>query len=513
VLQVLAHTVRRSQTSPVGRLWKSGLTQIAVLAVLLALAVASERRGNPRYPWIDLATGCALIVAAVWTTSNRPLPGLLLLASASSWFVVTAGLAGSWTDELLYVHRALVVQALLVSSGRLSVVRVAAIGVAYVGAIDLGRARSTRWLAATALAAVAVLALDTVRRRSSWRFAAAAATSVVLWWSVPGFFFSLNLLHHPSGDIVYGIGLTLSALTVALAGTSVLRPADIGSADIVRDGGRADVRIAFRAPGRTEFEDVDGRPFAAADGEHVARMELGGDLGEALVALPTAVDPASAAADLSDGLRLLAANRRALQVLRTQAGEVAASEQRIRQADERAAEQVGLELNRLVVSRIDNALDLLGDDEPDSRTALLEVLAEVRALATGLAPVALDSGLRAALVSLAAEQPVPVDAEVADVRLSQPAARALYFAAAECLTNAIRHASASRLELSLVAENGRAELTISDNGRGGATLVPEGGLAGLASRLAALGGHIEIRATGEGGTAITVHLPLDDPIS
>lgn len=161
--------------------------------------------------------------------------------------------------------------------------------------------------------------------------------------------------------------------------------------------------------------------------------------------MPTAVDPARAAADLSDGLRLLAANRRALQVLRTQASEVAASEQRIRQADERAAAQVGIELDRLVVRRIDDAPDLL-DDEPDSRTALLEVLAEVRALATGLAPVALDGGLRPALVSLAAEQPVPVDAEVADVRLSQPSARALYFAAADCLTNATRHASAHGAE-------------------------------------------------------------------
>ena len=512
-MQVLAHTVRRSQTSPVGRLWKSRLTQIVVLAVLLALAVAAERQGHSQHPSIDLATGCALIVTAVWTARTRPLPGLLLAAAAASWFVATAELAGSWIDELVYVHRALVVHALLVSVGRLSVIRVAAIGVAYVGAIDLGRARSTRWLAATALAAVAVLALDTVRRHSSWRFAAASTTSVVVWWSVPGFFFPHSLLHHPSGDIVYGIGLSLSALTVALADTSVLRPADIGSADIVSDGGRADVRIAFRAPGCNEFEDVDGRPFAAGEGEQVARIDLGGDLGEALVTLPNAVDPARATADLSDGLRLLAANRRALQVLRTQAGEVAASEQRIRQADERAAKQVGLELNRLVVSRIDNALDLLDDDEPDSRTALLEVLAEVRALATGLAPVALDSGLRAALVTLAAEQPVPVDAEVADVQLCGPSARALYFAAAECLTNAIRHASASLLGLSLVAESGSAVLTISDNGVGGAALVPEGGLAGLASRLAALGGHIQIRAREEGGTAITVHLPLDDPIS
>ena len=163
-----------------------------------------------------------------------------------------------------------------------------------------------------------------------------------------------------------------------------------------------------------------------------------------------------------------------------------------------------------MVRRIDQALDLLGDGEPDNRAALLDVLAEVRALAGGLVPPALDRGLRAALVALAAEQPVPVDVDVVDVWLSPEAARTLYFAAAECLTNAARHASASRLELSLAVVRSNAELTVGDNGRGGAAPVPGGGLAGLSSRLAALGGQIEIRANGEGGTVITASLPLDE---
>ena len=481
----------------------------ALLGVFLVLAILAERRGNLEHPWIDLLTGCALIAAGVWTFRDRRVTGLLLLAAALSWFLVTADLAGGWSDELVYAHRGLLVGSLLAACG-LSVPVVVAVAVACGAAFDYERANSTGWLAATGLTALAAVGLEARRGHLSRRYAAAAAASIGLWSIVPGVLAPHELLYARSRLIVYSIGVVLGALTVALARTRVLQPAAIGSADIIRDGGPVDVLVAFREPGHPHFEDVDGRRFVAAAGRNVARAELGDDLGEALVSLPTAVDPARATADLSTGLRLLAANRRALQVVRTQAGEVAASERRIREADDHAAAQVGLELDRLVVRRIDQALDLLGDGEPDNRAALLDVLAEVRALAGGLVPPALDRGLRAALVALAAEQPVPVDVDVVDVWLSPEAARTLYFAAAECLTNAARHASASRLELSLAVVRSNAELTVGDNGRGGAAPVPGGGLAGLSSRLAALGGQIEIRANGEGGTVITASLPLDE---
>ena len=49
---------------------------------------------------------------------------------------------------------------------------------------------------------------------------------------------------------------------------------------------------------------------------------------------------------------------------------------------------------------------------------------------------------------------------------------------------------------------------MTDDGCGGARVVPGGGLAGLATRLESLGGGLVLRAGGEGGTEITVHLPL-----
>jgi signal transduction histidine kinase len=103
---------------------------------------------------------------------------------------------------------------------------------------------------------------------------------------------------------------------------------------------------------------------------------------------------------------------------------------------------------------------------------------------------------------------MPVGARLFDVRVDSHVARALYFAAAECLTNAIRHASASQLQMTLQERDADAELTVTDNGCGGARLAPGGGLTGLAARLESLGGGLVLRAGGEGGTEIIVHLPL-----
>jgi signal transduction histidine kinase len=486
-----------------------------VLGALVALAVLAERRGNVPFALVDLAAGCSLLVAGVFTVWARGLlAGALLLAAAASWFVVTADVAGGLTDRLTYVHRALVVAALLWTSGRVTVVRVAVVVVAFVGSVDPGRAFSMAWLAVIGAASVAVLVADVVRRQSMWRFAVPASVGVFLWSAAAGILLRHDVYDPAVRSALYGFGLGLAAMAIAGSETGLLaRPRAPTTADIVRDGGPADVRVAFRSADNTEFEDIGGHPFAARLGEATERVELGADLGEAVVAFPTAAfDVARAQRELTDGLRLLAANRRALQVTRSQAVEVVASEQRIREADEHAASQIGLELDRLVVRRIHEALELVdvhpADVGSDARSALLEVLAEVQALAAGLSPAALDGGLRAALASLADQQPLPVDVGLVDVSVDPPVARALYFAAAECLTNAVRHASASTLRLRLGMRETDVELIVSDDGCGGARIAPGGGLAGIAARLESLGGGLVLRAGGEGGTVITVHLPL-----
>ena len=490
-----------------------------LVGLFLTLALLAERRGDVPYPAVDLATGCSLIVAGCLAVqvSGRRLAGALLLAAAASWFVATAELVGGQGDHLTWIHRALVVQALLISSGRTTAVRVAVVVVAYAGSIDTGRALSPQWLAVIGGATIAMLVADAVRRESTWRFAIPASVGVMLWTAAVGILRRHDVFEPRTRSALYGLGLGLSAFTIAVSKSGLF--ARVGApttADIVRDGDPADIRVGFRAVDSTEFEDIGGQPFVPRLDEATTRLELGSDLGEAVIAFPGAArDVARAQRELTEGLRLLAANHRALQVTRSQATEVAASEQRIREADEHAASQIGFELDRLVVQRINEALELVGDQPTgagtDARTALLEVRSEVLALAAGLSPIALDGGLRAALDSLAHHQPVPADTYLVDVDVDPTVARALYFAAAECLTNAVRHASASRLELTLREQGTDAELTVTDDGRGGAYIASGGGLAGLATRLESLGGGLALRAGGEGGTVITVHLPLASP--
>ena len=83
----------------------------------------------------------------------------------------------------------------------------------------------------------------------------------------------------------------------------------------------------------------------------------------------------------------------------------------------------------------------------------------------------------------------------------------LWFVAAEAVTNSVRHSGASRIRLRLETEDARVRLGIQDDGRGGARLVPGGGLVGLADRIATLAGEFSVSSPPTGGTVVEVVLP------
>ncbi|MEU5825276.1 sensor domain-containing protein [Streptomyces sp. NPDC047803] len=137
-----------------------------------------------------------------------------------------------------------------------------------------------------------------------------------------------------------------------------------------------------------------------------------------------------------------------------------------------------------------------------------DTVTELRRLTRGIHPVALDGGLAEALPGLTATSPVPVA-----LRLDLPerpghvVERALYFCAAELLTNIAKHSGARSAELEAVAADGRVRLTVRDDGRGGAGTGVGTGLSGLAERLAAVDGALRIDSPPGGPTAITAELP------
>jgi signal transduction histidine kinase len=73
----------------------------------------------------------------------------------------------------------------------------------------------------------------------------------------------------------------------------------------------------------------------------------------------------------------------------------------------------------------------------------------------------------------------------------------------------MKHAQASRLEMSLATRQGSLLLSVRDDGIGGADPASGSGLAGLTDRVEALGGSIHLESAAQAGTHITVDLPLE----
>lgn len=93
-------------------------------------------------------------------------------------------------------------------------------------------------------------------------------------------------------------------------------------------------------------------------------------------------------------------------------------------------------------------------------------------------------------------------------RLAEPIEFALYRAAQEALTNARRHARASRIEITLVyKECGLVCLRVSDNGVGATTSDAGFGLLGLRERAALIGGKVTITTTPEPGFTLEFEVP------
>lgn len=132
----------------------------------------------------------------------------------------------------------------------------------------------------------------------------------------------------------------------------------------------------------------------------------------------------------------------------------------------------------------------------------------LRRLTRGIHPVALDGGLAEALPGLTATAPVPVTLRL-DLRErpSEVIERAVYFCAAELLTNLAKHSGARTAEVSASAVDGRVRLTVRDDGRGGAVIGAGTGLAGLAERLAAVDGVLRVDSPPGGPTVVTAELP------
>jgi signal transduction histidine kinase len=134
-------------------------------------------------------------------------------------------------------------------------------------------------------------------------------------------------------------------------------------------------------------------------------------------------------------------------------------------------------------------------------------IADLRTIAAGVRPPRLDEGLSAALEDLARGATVPVEVEASGDRAPPEVEAVAYFVACEAVTNAVKHASPSRVSVITAREDGVLRLVVADDGVGGASPVAGRGLAGMADRVAASGGTLAVESPSGAGTRIAVELP------
>jgi signal transduction histidine kinase len=156
------------------------------------------------------------------------------------------------------------------------------------------------------------------------------------------------------------------------------------------------------------------------------------------------------------------------------------------------------------------------DADPELRATLAaasaelrHALAELRDLARGLHPAMLsEQGLGPALEALALRTPLPVRiAACPRGRLPEGVEVAIYYLVAEALTNTLKHACAARAEIEIQLLGDVALVRVRDDGVGGASSRGDGGLRGLADRVAAAGGRLDVDSPRGGGTTISAELP------
>jgi signal transduction histidine kinase len=154
------------------------------------------------------------------------------------------------------------------------------------------------------------------------------------------------------------------------------------------------------------------------------------------------------------------------------------------------------------------ALELIDTAHRHAREALVEL----RDIARGIHPPALDVGLDAALATLVSRSAVPAtlssNLNGGNPRPSKAIETIAYFSVAELLANAARHSQARAVEVHAAIEGDRLQLSVIDDGIGGAAPRTGSGLPGLANRVRAVDGSFALTSPEGGPTRVHIELPM-----
>jgi len=295
---------------------------------------------------------------------------------------------------------------------------------------------------------------------------------------------------------------------------------------LARTLGDPTLQLALWLPERESYVDGQGRPFDLPAAGSDRALTLLGAAGAPVAALvhdpvlrerPALLEAAGAAA------RLALENERLQAELRVQLAELRASRARIVSAGDEERRRLERDLHDGAQQRLlglglalqlvraelgpetNGATDLLTEADAELRASL----DELRELARGIHPAVLtEQGLGAALTTLAERSPVAVTlADVPRERFPAAIEAAAYFLVSEALANVAKYARASRVRISIVRLNGSVRVDVDDDGVGGADPARGSGLRGLADRVHALDGELEVESQAGEGTHLHAVIP------
>lgn len=342
----------------------------------------------------------------------------------------------------------------------------------------------------------------------------------------------VGLLLIPTAPVVFLAALLRTRLARASVGDLVLELGEASPRGPLRDTlarvlGDPTVEVAYWLAERDEYVDSAGQPLAMPVGDRSRAVKLIERSGQPIGALihdvalhddPAHVDAVCSAAGLAiENARLHAEVLARLVEVResrariVEAGDVA--RRRVERNLHDGAQQrlvtlalaIGMARSKLAPHIDPDADELLSHASEEAQAAVREL----RELARGLHPSILSEvGLIAAIDSLAERSSVPVEVcASAHGRLPAPIEVAAYYVVSESLTNVAKYAQATSVAVRIDKEGDTLKVEVADDGIGGAVVRPGSGLEGLADRLAALEGHLEIESGAGSGTRVRAELP------
>jgi signal transduction histidine kinase len=166
-----------------------------------------------------------------------------------------------------------------------------------------------------------------------------------------------------------------------------------------------------------------------------------------------------------------------------------------------------------VRDRVPDGLPAIRDDLDRLSDVVAETLDELRDLARGVHPAILvEAGLGSALHGLARRSALPVRLHMdVDGRLAAESEATAYYVVSEAFANAVKHASASAVDIRVEAAEDTLTVQVSDDGVGGADVSRGSGLTGILDRVEAVGGTLAMHSPVGSGTVLTARLPLGGP--